>query len=201
MSENTLIPDLIPRLRAGDAQAAAEFVRHYEPIIRSRVRVWLRMQDSRLRRVFDSMDICQSVLASFFVRTAAGQFDLEKPEQLLGLLVQMARHKLANQVAHHQAHRRDVRRLKEMGLNEFDLATPDASPSEWCAGQELLQEFRKRLSDEERQLADQRAEGHDWAAIATALGGTPNGRRMQLARALDRVALQLGLDDGAALHS
>src|SRR5216684_1879066 len=112
MSENPPTLDLIARLRAGDAQAAAEFVRHYEPVIRSRIRVWLRMQDARLRRLFDSMDICQSVLASFFVRAASGQFDLEQPEQLLGLLVQMARHKLANQVQMQQAQRRDVRRVQ-----------------------------------------------------------------------------------------
>ena len=42
MSDNPQAPDLIARLRAGDAEAAAEFVRHYEPVIRSRIRVWLR---------------------------------------------------------------------------------------------------------------------------------------------------------------
>jgi RNA polymerase sigma-70 factor (ECF subfamily) len=197
MSVNPPPPDLIARLRAGDAQAAAECVRHYEPVIRSRIRVWLRMQDARLRRVFDSMDICQSVLASFFVRAASGQYDLEKPEQLLGLLVQMARHKLAHQVDKQQAQRRDVRRVREAGLDGVEVADPNPGPSEWCAGQELLQEFRQRLSAEERRLADRRAEGRDWAAIAAELGGTPDGRRMQLARALDRVAAQLGLDDSS----
>jgi RNA polymerase sigma-70 factor (ECF subfamily) len=198
MPEGDSLADLIPRLRAGDARAAEEFVRRYEPVIRSRVRVWLRMQDPRLRRVFDSMDVCQSVLASFFVRTAAGQFDLEKPEQLLGLLVQMARHKLANQVSRHQAQRRDVRRVGGPGPDAVETPGRDPSPSEWCAGRELLDEVRKRLSAEERAIADRRAEGHDWAAIAAELGGSPDGRRMQLARALDRVSAELGLDDGSA---
>src|SRR5438045_1220418 len=36
MSENAAMADLIARLRVGDAQAAAEFVRHYEPAIRLR---------------------------------------------------------------------------------------------------------------------------------------------------------------------
>src|SRR2546421_7102544 len=99
MDENNPLGDLIHRVRAGDAQAAAELVRRYEPIIRARIRIWLRMQDRRLRRVFDSMDICQSVLASFFVRAAAGQYDLEQPEQVIGLLVRMAQHKLAHQVS------------------------------------------------------------------------------------------------------
>src|SRR4051794_4456588 len=41
--------ELVARVRAGDPAAAAELVRAYEPVIRSRVRVWLRMQDPRLR--------------------------------------------------------------------------------------------------------------------------------------------------------
>src|SRR5947209_14849908 len=110
MSEEASAVELFGRLRAGDAEAAAELFRRYEPAIRRRVRVWLRLQDPRLRRVFDSMDICQSVLASFFLRAAAGQYDLEEPGQLIALLFRMAQHKLAHQVARQQAARRDVRR-------------------------------------------------------------------------------------------
>jgi RNA polymerase sigma-70 factor (ECF subfamily) len=194
MTERAATADLVARLRAGDGDAAAELVRAYEPVIRSRIRVWLRMQDERLRRVFDSLDVCQSVLASFFVRAAAGQYDLDRPEQVLGLLVRMARHKLADQVNRQQARRRDVRRVEAAGLDGGGPADPAPTPGEWCAGQELLQEFRRRLSDEERQIADRRAAGQDWAAIAAELGGTPDGRRMQLARALDRVSTELGLD-------
>jgi hypothetical protein len=52
--------DFIKRVRGGDERAAEELVRRYEPEIRLEVRTWLRMRDARLRRVFDSMDICQS---------------------------------------------------------------------------------------------------------------------------------------------
>ena len=54
---------------------------------------------------------------------------------------------------------------------------------------------RRLLTDEERQLAELRGEGLAWADIAEQLGGTPAGRRMQLTRAVDRVAGELGLDD------
>jgi hypothetical protein len=58
--------------------------------------------------------------------------------------------------------------------------------------------LRKRLSEEERHLADLRGQGRDWAAIAAELGGTPEGRRKQLRRAIERVERELGLaaDDG-----
>lgn len=65
------------------------------------------------------------------------------------------------------------------------------------AGKELLQEFRKRVSGEERQLAEMRALGREWTDIAAEMGGTPEGRRKQLARAIDRVAQQLGLEEGS----
>src|SRR5271166_2466222 len=94
-SENQDFQALLGRVRAGDAQAASELVRRYEPAIRRAARV--RLVDTRLNRLLDSMDICQSVLASFFVRTALGQYELETPEQLLKLLAVMARNKLHNQ--------------------------------------------------------------------------------------------------------
>ncbi len=194
VEETNTFADLIRQVRAGDAQAAAVLVRQYEPEIRLEVRVWLRMRDPRLRRVFDSMDICQSVLASFFIRAAAGQYDLERPEHLLHLLVGMARNKLAEQVKYQQRQRRDVRRTKPIGPEELQVAANQANPSQLVAGEELLVDFRRRLSEEERRLAELRAQGWDWAAITAVLGGTPEGRRKQLARAVERVVQELGLD-------
>jgi len=57
-----------------------------------------------------------------------------------------------------------------------------------------LHEFRNRLSEEERQVADERAQGQDWQQIAQAHGGTAEGARKKLARAIDRVARELGLE-------
>src|SRR5262252_97666 len=149
MSESTAFPDFIRRIRAGDDQAAQELIERYEPVIRCEVR--LRLRDPRLYSRFDWTDICQSVMASFFVRAAAGQYDLEQPEQLLRLLVVMARHKLTEQVRRNSADRRDYRRLEERDpayLDQRSAAVP--SPSRLVAGRELLEEFRRRLSEEER---------------------------------------------------
>ena len=40
---------------------------------------------------------------------------------------------------------------------------------------------------------DLRGEGLGWADVAARLGGTAQARRMQLARAVDRLARELGL--------
>jgi len=180
------------RIRAGDAQAATDLVRRYESAVRLEIRV--RLRNSRLRRVLESMDVVQSVLASFFVRAAAGQYDLDRPEQLLKLLVAMARNKIADQARKERAQCRDNRRIEEVNPADVEVAAGGASPSQMVAGEELLQEFRQRLSAEERQLAELRAQNCGWAEIAAELGGTPQGRRMQLTRAIERVARQLGLE-------
>jgi RNA polymerase sigma-70 factor (ECF subfamily) len=197
MDEPNPFTDFMRRIRAGDEQAAAELLRHYEPFIRREVR--FRLGARRLNRLFDSQDICQLVLASFFVRAAAGQYDLDEPGQLLKLLVAMARNKLAAQVRNQQRRRRDNRRTTQGGGEELEtVAAAGPTPSQVFAGNELLEQVRMRLSDEERQLADLRAEGHDWPAIAARVGGTAQARRVQLSRAVERVARQLGLDEGAA---
>ncbi len=183
-------------IRAGDAQAAAELVRRYEAAIRLEVRLHLR--NSRLRRVLDSMDVCQSVLASFFVRAAAGQYDLDQPAQLRKLLVAIARNKVADQARKEQAQRRDQRRIADVDVSQAEVAAGGPSPSQLLAGAELLQEFRRRLTPEERQLADLRAQEQGWAQIASAMGGTPQARRMQLTRAVDRVTRELGLEGDEA---
>src|SRR5262245_46719373 len=113
MPDRTTFADFIRRIRAGDEEAAVELVRQYEPLIRREVR--MHLEDQRLGRLLDSMDICQSVLASFFVRTAAGQYDLDQPDQLLKLLVTMARNKLVSESRRQQRQRRDIRRQTATG--------------------------------------------------------------------------------------
>jgi RNA polymerase sigma-70 factor (ECF subfamily) len=193
MSEEQTFRDLIRRVRAGEPQAATELVRQYEPEIRRAVRI--RLTDPRLCRVLDSMDVCQSVMANFFVRAHAGQFDLEKPEQLLRLLVTMARNKLLDQVRKQHSGRRDSRR-NEAGDEPLEAVADAgaATPSQIVSEKELVQAMRNHLTEDERLLADQRAKGRDWAEIANEFGSTPEALRKKLARALDRVSRHLGLD-------
>jgi RNA polymerase sigma factor (sigma-70 family) len=190
MSDHTVFAGFMRRIRAGDEQAAREMVERYEPVIRREVK--MRLRDPRLYRRLDWADICQSVLASFFMRAAAGQYDLDQPEQLLRLLVVMTRHKVSKQARRHRAEKRDYRLAEDLGQASLE-AEPGAepTPSRLVAGRELLEAFRAKLSDEERMLADLRAEGCGWAEISSRFGGTPQGRRMQLARAVRRVERQL----------
>jgi RNA polymerase sigma-70 factor (ECF subfamily) len=196
MSGDSSFTDLVRRVRAGEEAAAAELVRRYEPHLHRVARIQLR-NNPRLRRALDSVDICQSVLQSFFVRAASGQYDLDTPEQLQRLLEVMARNKMATHARHREVARREEYRPEEGGTGECDLVAGDASPSAQVARRDLVQAVRERLSADERWLVDQRGQGRPWAEIAAERGGSADALKKQFARALDRVARQLGLDNFA----
>jgi RNA polymerase sigma-70 factor (ECF subfamily) len=178
--------EFLARIRARDEQAAEELVRKYLPILRREVRQ--RLHDPALHRLLDSMDVCQSVLASFLLRAAAGQYDLHHPRALLRLLVRMARNKLATQA-------RKLRvSIVAQGPEELELVGPEPSPVEVIAGRDLLCEVLNHLTAEERHLAELRSAGLSWPAVAESTGGTAESRRKQLTRALDRVMRQLRLE-------
>jgi RNA polymerase sigma factor (sigma-70 family) len=193
MADETSFEELMRRVRAGDGQAAEELVRRYEPAIRRVVRV--RLVDERLKRLFDSMDIAQSVFGSFFVHAALGDYELATPDELLGLLMTMSRRKVIDKSRRAGAARRDYRRVTEgADGREQNLPATDPSPSRQVAARELLDEMRRRLTDTERAIADRRAAGLNWPEIAAELGGTPDALRKQLSRAAERVSQELGLE-------
>ena len=100
---------------------------------------------------------------------------MDEPSQLIRLLVGMARKKVAEQARHHQRQRRDVRRVGDGDVEKGIGAATDETPSRLASGRELLQKFRDLLLDEERRIADLRARGSDWAAVAAELGERPTG--------------------------
>jgi RNA polymerase sigma-70 factor (ECF subfamily) len=190
IAENPFV-SYVARLRGGDVSALEELVQLYTPVIRLEAR--MRLRSARVRAVLDSMDICQSVLKSFFMRAAAGQFDIDRPEDLRKLLVKMACNKSLEAARKEYAEKRDIRRSVSLGDEAHQVVGSEdpVGEAEW---QELLLRGRQMLSLEERQIADQRAAGRSWEEIAADLGGTADGLRMQLARAQNRVAVALGLE-------
>jgi RNA polymerase sigma-70 factor (ECF subfamily) len=190
LTENPFV-SYVARLRAGDEAALEELVARYTPVIRLEAR--MRLRSSRVRAVLDSMDICQSVLKSFFMRAAAGQFDIDRPEDLRKLLVKMACNKSLEAARKEYAEKRDIRRSVALGdeAHQVPGGEDPVGEAEW---QELLLRGRQMLSTDERQIAEGRSAGQTWEELAASIGGSPDGLRMQLARAQGRVAAALGLE-------
>ena len=185
--------ELIQRLRAGDEEAATEFVRACEPHIHRAVRYPMRYFG--LNRYLESTDISQAVLAAFFQRRLIFRVPLQHPAQLVRLLVRMARNKVVDHARKERAERRSHRRvpLDSGARGEVVAAVP--GPDQAAASRDLFAEVYRRLSTEERRLVDLRNAGRDWASIAGERGASAVALRKQFSRALNRVARQLGIDD------
>lgn len=192
MNDERPFAELLERVRRGESQAADELVRKYESAIRVAVRT--RLSDPALRRQFDSIDVCQSVLASFFVRASAGQYDLADPRQLVALLTRMAQNKLAMRARDQYRQRRDVRRDNE----DIDVTAqvPDTAPGphQRAVDRELVSRAYDLMDADVRQIADYRARGENWKGIAAQMGGTADARRKQFVRAMDNIAQALEIE-------
>jgi hypothetical protein len=71
----------------------------------------------------------------------------------------------------------------------------EPTPSRIVSARELLAEVSRRLSEEERDLLEQRALGQEWIALAEQRGTTAGALRKKLSRALSRVVSEMGLQD------
>lgn len=185
---------LIQCLRQGDERAAYELVKSYESVIRVAIRA--RLRDPVYNRMFDSMDICQSVMASFFPRAVLGQYDFDEPKQLVALLITVAKSKVSNQIRHFRSQRRDVKRDRSQNdpLAE-ELTGNQPAPSKIMQARELMELIRARLSMEEQRIVELRQKGYHWNEVAEHLGGTAEGRRKQFQRMMQQLTKDLNLDD------
>jgi RNA polymerase sigma-70 factor (ECF subfamily) len=187
---------LLNRVREGDEDAAIEVARRYEGRIRATLHRRIEEQ-AQLRRIMDSSDLCQSVLADFFIEFADGRYSLESPEDLAKLLTRMAKNKLAKKT-------RGVRTVKRGGDHYpatdallDTVASPGETPSAEIGARELIEVMENRLSPFERFVAQQRKENRTWGEIAEDIGQTPDALRKRLARAAEQIFKQLGLIDAA----
>jgi DNA-directed RNA polymerase specialized sigma24 family protein len=193
VADNASFQNLIRRIRAGDQEAATELTSQVEPALRKAIR--LRLAGQHLERFLDPNDVCQSVLMNFFSGVAAGRFILEEPRQLLKLLVTIARNQVRDESRRHRARRRDRRRTEDGSAEHCLAGIRDAgpTPSKIVGGRELVREIYRRLSPEERYLAEQRVLGRSWAVLGAELNQSPEALRKRLDRAVREVSRQLGL--------
>ena len=81
------------------------------------------------------------------------------------------------------------------GSNRREPVDPGPSPSTIVVGKELLDEVRRRMTEEERRIADARSRGRTWDEVAESCDDSAEALRKRLARAFDRIVAELGLDE------
>ncbi len=181
---------LMDQARSGNDEAARKMVELYEPEIRRAAR--LRLTDSKLRQLVDSIDICQSVFGKFFETAQSPKgIDLQKPEQLLGLLVTMTRNRVVDE------HRRQTAQKRNAGEAVLEaipnmLVSNSPGPKTACEMKDMLAEIRSKLTAEELEVAEFRGNGLSWEEIAERVGGSSDSHRKRLERAVQRVRDEMG---------
>jgi RNA polymerase sigma-70 factor (ECF subfamily) len=193
MQPNDDFTGLICRVRAGEPDAVAELFRRYEPEVRRAVH--MRLTDPGLRRILDSVDVCQSVFAAFYVHLAGGALELNEPADLVRVLVRMARNRVVDHYRRLCGPRRGQRLPHDGGAALETVADVAPGPVEAVANRELLQQVYARLSPDDRYLAEQRAVNRPWAELGRELHQSPDALRVRLRRALTEVCKTLGLGD------
>lgn len=190
MNLTTCIRELLQRVRDGDQEAARELVAEFEPKVRHSVRG--RLDAMRLRHALDSGDVAQTVLGNFFTRNEDGQYTFETSEDLLRLLVTMARNNVLDEARKNRAGCRDRRRLVDDAdhclSGVFDSGP---TPSRIVADRELAEQMYLRLSPDERYLLEQRLAGRQWTDLAAEQNTTAGALRKKLTRAIRRIHAEL----------
>jgi RNA polymerase sigma-70 factor (ECF subfamily) len=191
---NSEFQQLIAAILKEDRQAADELVRKIEPYLRRAIH--LRLTDSKLRRLLDSIDLCQSVLADLFTKRGAGLSGHETEDQIRRTVLTMAFNKLVSKARHER---------RNQGTLPESCEIPDLAPApdQVALDRELSARIWNELSESERWLFDQnKVKGRTWKEIAgnpdelpEALHGVAHDSlRIRLARAVLRVRQELNCD-------
>lgn len=193
MAEPLPFPELLNRLRGGDLTAVQEFVARHETYLRRYIR--RRLNRCRLQAVADSIDVCQSVLGTFLIRTANGEFELRQYSDIEKLLLLITKRKVAALVRREFSLLRDRNRLESFAAGADVASDSSHEPSRIASGRDLVEEIRRRLPVEERMLFDLRREDKSWDQIAAERNGNSIVLRKRLSRALKRISRELGWED------
>jgi RNA polymerase sigma-70 factor (ECF subfamily) len=159
---------LLDKLCQGDAAAAEQVFRTYEPYLRLVVR---RQLPTRLRTKFDSADIVQSVWADVLRGFRESGWRFPDAARLRAFLVKVTRNRFLDRVRQHRVATEQQRQLVD--------TTPSASPgpSEEAQAGELWEQLLALCPPAHRELLRLKREGHSLSEIAEQTGLHPSSVR------------------------
>jgi RNA polymerase sigma factor (sigma-70 family) len=146
-----------------------------------------------MRRVSDSSDLCQVVLASFLVGSAVGRYDIEETDAMKKLLARIAANRVID-LARKPEFRAPAVPVGGPGAEGVQAVARGPSPASQVALQELIRKADQLLTDSERPIADLRKEGLTWEEIGQRLGKSADAVRKSLDRAARRIMHALGME-------
>jgi hypothetical protein len=196
-----VLRELLDQSLEGNVEAFNELLCHMGPVLRRSVRIHFLVPRDPLRRLFDSDDICQSVLVELVRKLTADRFEYLTPQEFPNLLLKMAGDKVRDKRRSAGARVRDHRRERTGKVVEGLTAGEDVA--RLIAEKDLAEEVIRLLRRRERPVAALWAAGHTWEETAKQAPPplTPAGARVLLSRAFRRVARALPQGHGEELDA
>lgn len=176
---------LLERLGRGDAGAAEQIMREYEPYLRMVVR---RCLPAGLRRKFDSVDVVQSVWVHVWKGLRGVSWQFADREHLRALLVTVTRRRLVSRLRHYRASlaREDTAARDLDGMP----APPGPGPEDIVRAKELWEKVLGMCPPEQHELLRLRRQGFTMEEIAGRTGMHEGSVRRVFRRLARRLALE-----------
>jgi RNA polymerase sigma factor (sigma-70 family) len=167
--------ELLGRIRAGDREAVAEFIRGHEPLIRRRFRHKL---GAALRRVVDSEEMVSTLSRRLDAYMAMGRLSATTQEQLWALVSRIAERSVFDK------------------LRQLQRSPPPAPPSEETVDEQIALDRRDELAmnlhtgksvdeilrlipEQDREIAAGWVRGLDFRTIGQQAGMSPEAVRQR----------------------
>ena len=173
MSNEEFLRDLLRRWRSGDQEAAAEIYKRYEARVQ-------QLAERKLGRYLwhrvSPDDVMMMALNSVLRLTAENSCVLDRNGSLWGLVANIARNKVLQQVEFHAAPKRDVRREKDSDRIVESRRLPEEpvdsepTPEEAACWVDTLDLIRGRLKPDSFAIVAMKLEGYSVPEIAAELG-------------------------------
>jgi RNA polymerase sigma-70 factor (ECF subfamily) len=175
MSPELSLPEIMARLRQGDADAARLIFERFAQRLIGLARSHL---DRSLRGKVDPEDVMQSVFKSFFRIQREETVALSEWNDLWSLLAVITLRKCGHRAAYYQAACRDVRRESTSSANDdeaeagWEVIAREPTPLEAMMLGETVEEILRSLDERERLLASLALQGYTRMEIAERVGCT-----------------------------
>jgi RNA polymerase sigma factor (sigma-70 family) len=183
------LDDLLAKLCSGDAAAAGQVFREYEPYLRKVVR---RLLPMKLRPKFDSLDVVQSTWGDLLEGFREADWKFTNVNQLRAFLVKATRNRFLDRVRQHGRVLAHEKACANHALEWFATGTQNAS-SQNDQAEDLWQHMLRLCPPEHRPILCLKRQGIPLAEIAKQTAMHPGSIR----RILRNLAAQLAHESHA----
>jgi RNA polymerase sigma-70 factor (ECF subfamily) len=194
---NERMARLCELLNRGDAAAAEEVFRSYEPYLRMVVR---RQLTPRLRAKFDSIDVVQSVWTNVLQGLRDAYWEFPDEAHLRAFLIRLTHNRFISFYRQHRASLAREQPLSHAGVEHLPAARHDR-PSEVVQANELWDRLLALSPPDHHELLRLKNRGVSLAEIATRTGLHVSSIRRILYRLEDRLDSLQVESDGPARQS